>query len=146
MSSVKSLCSNLRNTFCSEIRKYQKGTELLIRRAPFQRLVREITLEFKNDCRWHVQAVEALQEAAEAYLVSQQDVLHLHCGLQKVLQLSYKPFHLLCIFAPLCWATVQNKCPFAAVMHMPADRHCTDQLPFSRIMLYTHLRADYVHG
>ncbi len=53
-----------------EIRKYQKSTELLIRRAPFQRLVREITRDFQADFRWQVRAVEALQEAAEAYLVS----------------------------------------------------------------------------
>ncbi|DBB10171.1 hypothetical protein WJX82_001468 [Trebouxia sp. C0006] len=52
-----------------EIRKYQKSTELLIRRAPFQRLVREITRDFQADFRWQVRAVEALQEAAEAYLV-----------------------------------------------------------------------------
>lgn len=56
-----------------EIRKYQKSTELLIRRAPFQRLVREITRVHADagqpDYRWQVQAVEALQEAAEAYLV-----------------------------------------------------------------------------
>ena len=37
---------------------------------PFQRLVREIARDFKADLRWGVQAVEALQEAAEAYLVS----------------------------------------------------------------------------
>jgi histone H3 len=32
---------------CSEIRKYQKSTELLIRKLPFQRLVREIAQDFK---------------------------------------------------------------------------------------------------
>lgn len=56
-----------------EIRKYQKSTELLIRRAPFQRLVREITMGVSviaQDMRWQVSAVEALQEAAEAYLAS----------------------------------------------------------------------------
>ncbi|RWW28394.1 hypothetical protein GW17_00007141 [Ensete ventricosum] len=47
----------------SEIRKYQKSTELLIRKLPFQRLVREIAQDFKSH------AVLALQEAAEAYLV-----------------------------------------------------------------------------
>ncbi|DBA86025.1 hypothetical protein WJX77_004288 [Trebouxia sp. C0004] len=52
-----------------EIRKFQKSTELLIRRAPFQRLVREMTRDFQTDFRWQVRAVEALQEAAEAYLV-----------------------------------------------------------------------------
>ncbi|KAL6883638.1 hypothetical protein ACP4OV_011052 [Aristida adscensionis] len=52
-----------------EIRKYQKSTELLIRKLPFQRLVREIAQDFKNDLRFQSHAVLALQEAAEAYLV-----------------------------------------------------------------------------
>jgi histone H3 len=52
-----------------EIRKYQKSTELLIRKLPFQRLVREIASEFKNDLRFQSSAVLALQEAAEAYMV-----------------------------------------------------------------------------
>ena len=52
-----------------EIRKYQKSTELLIRKAPFQRLVREIAQDFKIDLRFQSSAVMALQEAAEAYLV-----------------------------------------------------------------------------
>jgi len=52
-----------------EIRKYQKSTELLIRKAPFQRLVREIAQDFKNDLRFQSTAVLALQEASEAYLV-----------------------------------------------------------------------------
>ncbi|VAH21879.1 unnamed protein product [Triticum turgidum subsp. durum] len=52
-----------------EIRKYQKSTELLIRKLPFQRLVREIAQDFKTDLRFQSSAVSALQEAAEAYLV-----------------------------------------------------------------------------
>jgi histone H3 len=52
-----------------EIRKYQKSTELLIRKAPFQRLVREIAMDYKADARFQSTAVLALQEAAEAYLV-----------------------------------------------------------------------------
>lgn len=52
-----------------EIRKYQKSTELLIRKLPFQRLVREITQEFKVDLRFQSNAIIALQEACEAYLV-----------------------------------------------------------------------------
>ncbi|KAF2310040.1 hypothetical protein GH714_020220 [Hevea brasiliensis] len=51
-----------------EIRKYQKSTELLIRKLPFQRLVREIAQDFKTDLRFQSSAVAALQ-AAEAYLV-----------------------------------------------------------------------------
>mmetsp|Transcript_53249 Transcript_53249/g.149496 ORF Transcript_53249/g.149496 Transcript_53249/m.149496 type:complete len:153 (+) Transcript_53249:82-540(+) len=52
-----------------EIRKYQKSTELLIRKLPFQRLVREIAQDFNTDLKFQSQAVLALQEAAEAYLV-----------------------------------------------------------------------------
>ena len=50
-----------------EIRRYQKSTELLMRKLPFQRLVREIAAEFKTDLRFQSSAVVALQEAAEAY-------------------------------------------------------------------------------
>ncbi|KAM7419849.1 hypothetical protein PAMA_016788 [Pampus argenteus] len=52
-----------------EIRRYQKSTELLIRKLPFQRLVREIAQDFKTDLRFQSSAVMALQEASEAYLV-----------------------------------------------------------------------------
>ena len=73
-----------------EIRRYQKSTELLIRKVkfiwnycsscsqltfssflqlPFQRLVREIAQDFKTDLRFQSSAVMALQEASEAYLV-----------------------------------------------------------------------------
>lgn len=52
-----------------DIRKYQKSTDLLIRKLPFQRLVREIAQEYKMDLRFQSTAILALQEAAEAYLV-----------------------------------------------------------------------------
>ncbi|KAK0396253.1 hypothetical protein QR680_001640 [Steinernema hermaphroditum] len=52
-----------------EIRNYQKSTDLLLRKLPFQRLVREIAQDFKTDLRFQSSAVLALQEAAEAYLV-----------------------------------------------------------------------------
>jgi len=53
-----------------EIRRYQKSTELLIRKLPFQRLVREISADFYTDMRYQASALAALQEAAEAYLVN----------------------------------------------------------------------------
>lgn len=70
-----------------EIRRYQKSTDLLLRKLPFQRLVREIAqgnahtlyslthsplryIDFKNDLRFQSTAILALQEASEAYLVS----------------------------------------------------------------------------
>ena len=52
-----------------EIRKFQKSTELLIRKLPFQRVVRDIASEYKSDLRFQATAVLALQEAAESYLV-----------------------------------------------------------------------------
>ena len=52
-----------------EIRRYQKSTDLLIRKLPFQRLVREIAQEFKLNLRFQSAAISALQEASEAYLV-----------------------------------------------------------------------------
>jgi len=56
-----------------EIRRYQKSTDLLIRKLPFQRLCREIALDFRNkkneDLRFQGSSLHALQEAAEAYLV-----------------------------------------------------------------------------
>ena len=42
--------------------------ELLIRKLPFQRLVREIAQDFKTDLRFQSSAVVALQEASEAYV------------------------------------------------------------------------------
>ena len=52
-----------------EIRKLQKSTDLLIRKLPFQKVVREIATQFKSDLRFQTQAILALQEACEAYLV-----------------------------------------------------------------------------
>ena len=51
-----------------EIRRYQKSTELLIRKAPFHRLVREISQDFNDALHYKRTSVLALQEAAEAYL------------------------------------------------------------------------------
>ena len=52
-----------------EIRRYQKSTDLLIRKLPFQRLVREVAQDFRTDLRFQAAAVLALQEASESYLV-----------------------------------------------------------------------------
>ena len=52
-----------------EIRHYQKSSALLIRKLPFQRLVREIAQDFKTNLHFQSVAILCLQEAAEAYLV-----------------------------------------------------------------------------
>ena len=51
-----------------EIQKYQKGADLLIRRVPFQRLVREIVQKSREGFKLQSSAVLALQEAGEAFL------------------------------------------------------------------------------
>ncbi|CAG9996649.1 unnamed protein product [Clonostachys byssicola] len=55
-----------------EIRKFQSSTKLLVQKLPFARLCREIGLQYRpagKDFRWQSQALQALQEAAEAYMV-----------------------------------------------------------------------------
>lgn len=53
-----------------EIRYFQKSTQLLLRKSPFARLVREIATEMhhRSDIMWQSLALQALQEAAESYL------------------------------------------------------------------------------
>jgi histone H3/H4 len=54
-----------------EIRKYQKSTDLLLRKLPFARLVRELTQAYNNTgLRWNVEAMGAIQEAAEVYMIT----------------------------------------------------------------------------
>jgi histone H3 len=52
-----------------EIRRYQKSTDLLLRKLPFSKLVREVAQDFKSDAYWQGSVFLALQEASEAYLV-----------------------------------------------------------------------------
>lgn len=53
-----------------EIRRYQKSYDLLLRKQPFQRLVRETVQELGKDMRMTSHALMAIQEASEAYMVS----------------------------------------------------------------------------
>ena len=52
-----------------EIKRYQKSTELLLRKLPVQRVIRELAQEMKSDLRFQSSALEILQEAAEAFVV-----------------------------------------------------------------------------
>ena len=52
-----------------DIKKYQSNTEMLIRRLPFQKVVKEIVQKVREDLRWQSTAVLALQEAGETFLV-----------------------------------------------------------------------------
>jgi histone H3 len=62
-----------------EIRRYQRSTELLIRLAPFQRLIREISQKFKSNLRFQAASLAVLQEAAESYLVGLFEDTNLCC-------------------------------------------------------------------
>nr|UHA57730.1 histone H3.5 [Crypthecodinium cohnii] len=59
-----------RLTALEEIRKLQKSSDFMVRKLPFQRLVREVTRTINEDLRFQQSAIEALQEASESYLVS----------------------------------------------------------------------------
>ena len=83
-----------------EIRRYQKSTELLIRKLPFQRLVREIAQDFKTDLRFQSAAIGALQVSDEfliLYLVML--ILFLFCEF-----LSDRTFQLLIDVTNLSWS------------------------------------------
>jgi len=52
-----------------EIRKFQRSTDLLINKLPFTRLVKEITFSFHHSLQWQGIALEAIQHAAEDYII-----------------------------------------------------------------------------
>ena len=66
-----------------DIRKYQRSTSLLMRKKPFQRLVREIAIDYRAEGRFTMDALLALQEASEAFLVSlfeDTNLCAIHCN------------------------------------------------------------------
>ena len=61
-------------------KKYQSGTELVIRRLPFQRLIKEIAQGIREDLRFQIIVVKGLQEAGEAFLVGLlEQAIHMKC-------------------------------------------------------------------
>jgi histone H3 len=81
------------------IRRYQKSTDLLIKKIPFQRLVREIAQDFKvigshEQLRFQGLAVLALQEAAESYLVQIFEETNLCCIHAKRITITKKDMQL----------------------------------------------------
>ena len=62
-----------------EVKRYQKSIDLLLPRAPFVRVVREVIKEMDPDMRVQAQAITALQEATEAYLVTLFEDANLCC-------------------------------------------------------------------
>lgn len=60
-----------------EIRKYQKSAQLLLNKVPFQRLVREIAQNHSIALRFQPDALLALQESAEAFVIGLFDDMNL---------------------------------------------------------------------
>ena len=77
-----------------KICRYQKYTELLIRKAPFQRLVREIAEDFKKKVRFAYTSVLALQESSDAYLVDLFEDINLCVIHGKCVTIMTKDIHL----------------------------------------------------
>lgn len=75
-----------------EIRTYQRGTDLLIRRLPFARLIREVAQGMMGQhfvVQWQSQAILCLQEATEAYLIGlleHTNLCALHCRRVTIMQ------------------------------------------------------------
>ena len=57
-----------------EIRRYQRSTELLIKKLPFQRLARSLVQEYAPSFRIKIAALSALQEGVEAYIVAEVNI------------------------------------------------------------------------
>ncbi|KAM4866887.1 histone H3-like centromeric protein A [Thomomys bottae] len=83
--SSRGTSSRRRFIWLKEIQRLQKSTHLLLRKLPFARVAREICTKFTRgiDFSWQAQALLALQEAAEAFLVHLFEdayLLSLHAG------------------------------------------------------------------
>jgi histone H3/H4 len=131
----------------SEIRKYQKSTELLIRKLPFQRLVREIAQDFKTDLRFQSSAILALQEASEAYLVGLFEDTNLCAIHAKRVTISAHPGRARRV---LCWHVLARRqcrgprgCAAvpAAVLTRPRCRACRGAVP-KDIQLARRIRGE----
>ena len=60
-----------------EIKRYQKSTDLLLRKLPFSRLVREIIQGYNSNLRITQSAMMALQEASEDYIKDKMEMANL---------------------------------------------------------------------
>jgi histone H3 len=104
-----------------EIRKFQKSTDLLMRKLPFMRLVREIAQDFKNDLRFQGSAFLALQTGAEQYITEMFQVSNIEAIHAKRITVMPKDItvglHIIDKFAPVIHADhgyIQMKVPSSA--------------------------------
>ena len=77
-----------------EIRRFQRSVDLLIPLLPFQQLVHEIAQDYRMDLRFQSSTILALQEAAEAWLVSLFESTNLCCIHRGCITIAPKDFYL----------------------------------------------------
>ncbi|RSL95850.1 histone H3-like centromeric protein hH3v [Fusarium euwallaceae] len=80
-----------------EIRAYQDTTNLLLNKLPFARVIKEIAADMRpagERFRWQTQAIQALQEMTEAYLVSLFEDANLYAIHAKRVTLMLRDFQL----------------------------------------------------
>ena len=79
-----------------EIRKYQKTVDLSFKKLPFSRLVREISQDLpgKSKVRWQRRAIDALQDASEAYIIDLMNDANLCAIHAKRVTIMVKDMHL----------------------------------------------------
>lgn len=124
-----------------EVRRYQKSCELLIPRAPFIRLVREIMLAIHPELGIEAGALGALQEAAESMLIRELESSYL--SQSPFTNIPTKHFILVTNLAAVGYHTQCSKSTKANTVsdscqesHHPTERHEIDsgiQGLFSRI-------------
>uniref|UniRef100_A0A3P8U7P4 H3.3 histone B n=1 Tax=Amphiprion percula TaxID=161767 RepID=A0A3P8U7P4_AMPPE len=110
-----------------EIRRYQKSTELLIRKLPFQRLVREIAQDFKTDLRFQSAAIGALQVSNTLYKNCSSATVFNHytkvlkCLFSAVCRRPARPTWWVCLRTPTCapsTPSVSPSCPKTSSWHV----------------------------
>lgn len=83
------------NNLClKEIRRYARGPDMCIRRIAFQQVVKDITWEIDSTYKFHTQALLAIQEAAEAYMIGLFEDCNLCAGHARRVTIYPKDMHL----------------------------------------------------
>jgi histone H3 len=83
------------NNLClKEIRRFARAPDMCIRRASFQQVVKDITWEIDSTYKFHTQAILAIQEAAEAYMIGLFEDCNLCAGHARRVTIYPKDMHL----------------------------------------------------
>ena len=78
----------------NEIRKQQRSADLLLKRAPMERLVKSITRGFRPDFRWQGDAIVAVMEASQSFIIKSCQKWNLYAIHRKCITISPKDVQL----------------------------------------------------